>query len=781
MPTGQFAANQLVRFVIYENSFFDSYDNYTTTDAFATNLVGLIPDGAAEKEEFITNIAAIAKESIYFVKAPLSEPLGNDNEKRVNYYFRSNIDINYIARTLIGKVFNDTINDAIAAYVVKSYATHGLHERAYEIANSNIKDSINRVNAYRNIGHYTANYNKEKALEYLNIAVELLDILFESTGAESSSIGNTANAYISLSASFSKAGDFEKSLAQKIKVIDDILDKLSDTTTPKRFTAHALIITSLAPATQSGMIHELISAGDLDVALDAAAYAYTLIDALPKGPLATNPYSPHIMYLSNLVKINRRIVNIDPSRTEAFKVNVSNIYENMERYTNDEDTTAHQWMTYYASVAGDVYAALGHEKGLEFFGKIDPDAGGSGNYEDEQREAAFRIANEIALSDGFDAAITFINSYNPLDTSEYSNVTGFGSWGWVDGLTYYNSINDGIGYYAYNHGQTELAKAAADKAVEVLDAGAAYYIATGDQDIIDEELENLVTDSTPSLDGRYSTYGYLKAVKLYISLGEAEAAKGVLDKALAYVNSTSESFARSKSYAVIAYHYSLLGYTSEAESVFAQAAALNADLISGDINKANHYLGLAYDAANSQAADKVNIVKGHLASAITYADLIGIGDSTYDDEVSAFIKIANLFAAIQDNENILSSLTKAEIAAGSILSASIKLAQYKLVFNSYAELGFVDIAFSMATDETLIPSESDRNSAISGIASTVAGKDDFPDSDIAFSDTDKDGKPDFFVPWATEEQIAASGLILDDDTDGDGEADTADLTPFFAN
>ncbi|MEW6488459.1 MAG: hypothetical protein AB1578_11185 [Thermodesulfobacteriota bacterium] len=55
--------------------------------------------------------------------------------------------------------------------------------------------------------------------------------------------------------------------------------------------------------------------------------------------------------------------------------------------------------------------------------------------------------------------------------------------------------------------------------------------------------------------------------------------------------------------------------------------------------------------------------------------------------------------------------------------------------------------------------------------------DAFPLQFVAWADTDGDGRPDFFNPAATTEQIAASGLVLDPDADGDGVTNDADSFP----
>jgi len=63
------------------------------------------------------------------------------------------------------------------------------------------------------------------------------------------------------------------------------------------------------------------------------------------------------------------------------------------------------------------------------------------------------------------------------------------------------------------------------------------------------------------------------------------------------------------------------------------------------------------------------------------------------------------------------------------------------------------------------------------VASYLAELDDLPASEIATVDTDHDGKPNFFGADVTQEQIDASGLVLDEDSDNDGTPDSEDNTP----
>ena len=76
-----------------------------------------------------------------------------------------------------------------------------------------------------------------------------------------------------------------------------------------------------------------------------------------------------------------------------------------------------------------------------------------------------------------------------------------------------------------------------------------------------------------------------------------------------------------------------------------------------------------------------------------------------------------------------------------------------------------------------VNAEADKLSLTALYANLVAQRDDFPTSSIASIDTDHDGKPNFFLSGASEQAIAESGLIADNDADNDGIEDSIDVTP----
>lgn len=67
------------------------------------------------------------------------------------------------------------------------------------------------------------------------------------------------------------------------------------------------------------------------------------------------------------------------------------------------------------------------------------------------------------------------------------------------------------------------------------------------------------------------------------------------------------------------------------------------------------------------------------------------------------------------------------------------------------------------------------------LASILAEKDDFPTQLVANVDTDNDGLVNFFLTSVSDDEIAASGLVMDEDSDNDGIADSEDSSPLIAN
>jgi len=95
--------------------------------------------------------------------------------------------------------------------------------------------------------------------------------------------------------------------------------------------------------------------------------------------------------------------------------------------------------------------------------------------------------------------------------------------------------------------------------------------------------------------------------------------------------------------------------------------------------------------------------------------------------------------------------------------------------NQYMRLGAHDKALELANNEALGVVE--KESIITEVANSLSVQDHFKQTLVASVDTDGDGKANFFLGAATEDDIANAGISLDEDSDNDGVNDELDAYP----
>lgn len=113
------------------------------------------------------------------------------------------------------------------------------------------------------------------------------------------------------------------------------------------------------------------------------------------------------------------------------------------------------------------------------------------------------------------------------------------------------------------------------------------------------------------------------------------------------------------------------------------------------------------------------------------------------------------------------------------VSDIVKNGQYPALAEIFIDVGNYERADKISQDEAL--GDVEKASIQANIARAKATEDAFPSTPIASVDTDGDGMPNFFAPFATEEMIASSGLVLDTDSDNDGTDDEDDAFPLDAS
>ena len=154
-------------------------------------------------------------------------------------------------------------------------------------------------------------------------------------------------------------------------------------------------------------------------------------------------------------------------------------------------------------------------------------------------------------------------------------------------------------------------------------------------------------------------------------------------------------------------------------------------------------------------------------------------DSDYSDYLNAIEKQAGILTDYpQIKEAAYAAWNKviderlAELSEGANQQKLTYLAGYA---NQYMRLGEHDKALELANDDALGVVE--KESVITEVANSLSIQDHFKQTLVASVDTDGDGKANFFLGAATEDDIANAGISLDEDSDNDGVNDELDAYP----
>ncbi|MBO9490132.1 cadherin-like domain-containing protein [Endozoicomonas sp. G2_1] len=258
--------------------------------------------------------------------------------------------------------------------------------------------------------------------------------------------------------------------------------------------------------------------------------------------------------------------------------------------------------------------------------------------------------------------------------------------------------------------------------------------------------------------------------------------------------------------AIVAKYLTRHGHTETLNAVLASANS-NIELLKNDISdsenltkeKADRYANLAVELArggffsqaqsfyDSALAEAVKIEETTSAASVGNftRDLFNgrrRADSSYLQWIEAINANENAAQRVQNRQQAATILAKhldKVIPFIATKSDLIKNEEYVPFAAIYTYLGDTDRALTIAQDEAL--GELEKASIEANVARNLASADAFPSSIVASVDTDNDGKPNFFAPFATDEMISDSGLVLDEDSDNDGIKDEEDPSPLVKN
>lgn len=757
IPTSQFQIEQIVRFVasqtVLTSKKLNDYANFNVDAAsFQSILEAFINDAA-----LIADIKTLASETVYAVTVPLDSPLGlSDNQKRVDYYFNSTQDVGYQARLITKRVTSDTIIDEIYKDITSTYAKYGLAEKAKKLADVNIADNMARINAVISIARYTAGYNLTLAKTYIAEAKQLLDTL---KGSGWSDISNdVVDTYVSLVRAYRYAGMVSEANVLKDEIINLIKNSSSLNDSLKQ-TRYIRIVSYFGNAEDDSMIPSLISQGNLELAYSMLQEYKLLIDNTPWYTVNDTYKNNQGMYYVFYLKFASDIIAKDSSYKAKLQSDFTTVYNTVKSLIQNNSGIAFLKGT---GVAGDAiisaYKFNGETSANEILALIT----------ETDKAYPYTIGSlvlEKAKSNGFNTAKIYYETKYPMD-SEYARLTETN--GYVD--TVKNIVE-----YAQDSNNTTLAKEAVDYLANQTNKAVDYLVAN--KKTLSKLVYFAVASSQPQ--GKFASfYGFNAVADMYIALGYNSEALQTLEKGKAYVDSLNPSLDKYLGYILMAYMAEKAGDNTKSLEYY--NAAIAVELTSGTAqNISDLNIHKASDTLSLNIANKETLYQNYLTKAEEQVPLMDSStDANKNKQVSQYTYIANVYYDIANITGIKNILVKAENHAKTIGAAATKLTAMKNIAKKYASYEMIDEGFSLA--ERNYTSSADIFAIAQEMAASVLDSTSI-DSDIAFVDTDRDGKPDFFLPSATPEQIAASGLTLDDDIDGDGIKDDTDLLPYVAN
>jgi tetratricopeptide (TPR) repeat protein len=745
IPLGGVVPQRLARYVLFTYNLVSPEIFLLDPTSFG-NLLVREENGEAillENDPKIGELAAI--KAPYSVSVPLlaEELPGNDNQKRLEYYYNSDISHLYQAEKVIGSVFDDILGDSVMLEIVKGKAESGLLDDARSIIETQIFQTEAKGDGYWDLAQSFIRAGKfDVALTALRQAEDLYRKIIETEGEANISTADVMNLQW-LAASYRKAGDLDASRA--------VLDYLSGLSVYfPTFASYGRLVTGTRDVAD-----EYLDAGNL-------AEAEALVDSLLGFSQAVPPnvqsgksfYSLRVYFLVETAK-RYAILGNREKVAEIF-----NLIQALRANDGLQNLTEGETWPYMPDLVEVLYR-VGETQ--EAFALADSIPATYENYlgitrsgEPYQKKAFKLVATFEALNSGLDNALAIIDEHFALDTDK------------IEALTYFalNKKGEYIALALIRSGQIATAEQALSLAAD---------------------LVNSLTEITDR--ERYVNMiqlGYVKIADLYHEAGDDFHAAELLARAEEVAGGLTGVENLVNGLRDIALGYDELGNVGKVLSLLdlatGQTDAVAFNLTPGDSASLYDTLIQAYLKAHlSQAifpalVNYVNRSREIFDPENSYAGTDH--DTMAGYEVDNLVKAAGYYAGLGGKVEGLGLLAEAALDADQIFTASRAIAKYQEIIGGYTRLGDFDGALALADS---LPYVADRNQAFHAIAQEFAQRDDFPDTWVASVDTDKDGKPDFFNPLAAASDIAASGLILDDDCDGDGIPDISDSRPLYKN
>jgi tetratricopeptide (TPR) repeat protein len=400
-------------------------------------------------------------------------------------------------------------------------------------------------------------------------------------------------------------------------------------------------------------------------------------------------------------------------------------------------------------------------------------------------ESLYRVGETdiaLALANTIPSGSTYLGSAFKL-VAIYEALQGNlqGALTIADNVTYFPKDEDKLDvltYYASNHNNPGIALA-------LLNAGPERF---SDARRALEKAEELLEGMTQSSNLARIRYGYVKVAELYAQIGDPAKAAALLQRAQALIIDDVYAVAAMIDIA-LGYHninqtsVALLLLASAQDQADANPTWYRTDAITNlTPEEVATLLYESFVKAYEKVGAKDRVHTTTVNFFLPWAQQIHpagvVSDTLAGKECDYLLHAALYMENAGEHDAALNALSAAKESSDQIVIVATRLKKYLTVVAAYAAAHEYAQALTLAT---ALPLTTERNQAIQALANAHIDRNDFPESLVASIDSDSDGQPDFFHPLASAEEIAASGLILDADSDGDGIADTLDLRPLFAD
>lgn len=736
IPLDGLGAQRMVRYVFFYNNIESFSDISSKNYSSQFSLLSSDPTIA----EFLKTLSNID------VKVPLlfSDMLHQTNIAMLEYYYNSNLSNLYKAEKVITYVRDNNVNDEVMLSVAIGKANAGFYNEAISLIDNSIYQSVYKADAFRLLANIFIKLERNAdATFYLNKAFNLYKLIIESKGFANIT-SNDISDLIDITVSYVKA--------QNISMADEVIGYFEGLKIyADDVTSYGYLFIGLKNIVDTfigypNINNNYIVDEDL-INLELGNYfiikMYEIAnDYVPNESRGIYDYKAKIFALAETSLRYAHLSDIQKV-VEIYNI-VKLIRENDGFPENQTAKNTRYYMQYFVSsfinvgLREDANTII--DELVSYFKDI----------------AMYSIITDEILNGDMELAFSMVEDFL-YDQDKVTSMT-------FEGYKHFAS------YLLIDHNLFDKAVLVIDKVVEIIDNSRVYGIDRFD-------YINLIE------------HGFFKTAHLFSVAGDIDKATISLVKAKAVTDNFSDL-----EYISLAYRGIAIGYTpGNYNGYYQNNNIISALQILSDLEDIINNRGLDVLDFVTHTSDLIQayiIMEDYsnslrLLNIITDSvNLISSDSSEYseiEDEIKSLILTSKLYV---DSDAAIHALPLLKNAY-SLIKLLPENMQTVNFFNNGKGLidGFVysgNYADAIIVANSLGFTDS-RNDALLYIADKFSFKDAFHNTWVASVDTDKDGRPDFFHPLATSTDIAASGLILDDDCDGDGILNSEDALPLWVN